>query len=134
MQKPKRHSIGEDVHRPQFREEKGKQREERTKGKERAVTRGEGEGKQQTSETLQGRPQGRELKAVEEHTLGGMVPGTVTASHLRWPWMRSMKDVAVSNTLQGFLGPMSTRTQNTPQGSLRIPSSRYVTAWVCSYS
>ena len=27
MQKPKRHSIGEDVHRPQFREEKGKQRE-----------------------------------------------------------------------------------------------------------
>lgn len=53
------------------------------KGKERAVTREEGEGKQQKSETLQGRPQGRELKAVEEHTLGGMAPETVTASHLR---------------------------------------------------
>ena len=53
------------------------------KGKERAVTREEGEGKQQKSETLQGRPQGRELKAVEEHTLGGMTPETVTASHLR---------------------------------------------------
>lgn len=37
MQKPKRDSVGEDVHPPQFREEKRKQREEAMKGKERAV-------------------------------------------------------------------------------------------------